>query len=306
MRNVLLLLFCYCSLTFCTQAQDLRYKPKEMVNVAYLSPEETVVDSLQQLNLVLPEGAQNPPLFLWIGGGAWSFVNRHQEMDLARQFAQRGIAVASVGHQLSRGQFSSKAKVSGVKHPAHVQDVAAAFAWLYEHAAEYGYDAQNIFVGGFSSGAHLAALLAMDERYLQKHGLKQANIRAILPIAGAYDIGAYYEVFLNHKDPEVQAMAETHVKDVFGEEAGFTKASLSSYIDQLKIPMLLVSEGGLFAYTQTFEQQIWESEYRQCQILHVMNLGHGGLWKDLSQNNDSQARKVMVDFIRRNVGQKAE
>lgn len=271
----------------------------EIMNLSYLSPEKREVDSLQQLNLVLPTGVENPPLFLWIGGGAWSFVNRHMEMDLARQFAHQGIAVASVGHRLSRGAFSPGAHPVGVQHPAHVEDVAAAFHWLKENAARYGFDADRIIVGGFSSGAHLAALLGSDGAYLKAYGYSTSDIKAIIPVAGAYDVEDYYQAFANSDSESAREMAKTHVMDVFGPREGFEKASPTTYIDDLEIPMLLISEGALFNYTKVYEDAIWESEYRQCQILHVFDKDHAGLWRDLSHNDNSFTRNAMVDFIQR-------
>ena len=239
-------------------ADTLAYQ--EIKDLAYRPAKEITVDSLQRLNLVIPEGIEEPPLLLWIGGGAWSFVNRHQEMGVARQFAKRGIAVASVGHLLSQGEFADANRTHGVKHPAHIKDVAAAFAWLKQHGEEY--DAENIFVSGFSSGAHLAALLAMDERYLKKYKLSNDDIRAIIPVAGTYEIEAYYNVFAEHKRKDIQKMAKTHVMDVFGDDIqAFKKAAPATYLKHLDIPMLLISEGGLFEYTQLFEEMIWESEY---------------------------------------------
>lgn len=273
---------------------------QETLNLAYLSPEDTETDSLQRLNLVLPQNVEKPPLLLWIGGGAWSFVNRHQEMDLARQFACKGIAVASVGHRLSKGAFANAGRDYGVKHPAHIKDIAAAFSWLKEKASEYGYNGERIFVGGFSSGAHLAALLASDKQYLQEHDLELTDIRGIIPVAGAYDIADYYSVFANNDDPDTRLMADTHVKDVFGEEKDFKGASPSAYIDNLTIPMLLISEGALFNYTKLYEEKLWESDYRQCQILHVFDKDHGGLWRDISHGENSFTRNVIVDFILRN------
>ncbi len=206
-KAILLLLLSFVAKLGAQNAIDT-FSYKQILNIPYLAPEEVAVDSLQRLNLVLPEGVEEPPLLLWIGGGAWSFVDRYMEMNLARKFAREGIAVASVGHQLSRGLFRDSTRTYGVKHPAHIKDIAAAFKWLYDHAGEYGYSQDNIIVGGFSSGAHLAALLATDGRYLTAHGLNTGHIKAILPVAGAYDINHYYSVFFNNENPDTRAMAE--------------------------------------------------------------------------------------------------
>ncbi len=278
-------------------ADTLSYK--EIQNLSYVPSEEIIVDSLQRLNLVIPKGVNQPPLLLWIGGGAWSFVDRNVEMDLARKFAREGIAVASVGHLLSKGTFATDTRNTGVKHPAHIHDIAAAFRWIKDHSEDYGYDSQNIFVGGFSSGAHLTALLGMDPTYLEKYNLNLSDVKGIIPIAGTYDIHHYYSVFANHENPDTRRLADTHVKDVFGDSTNFTDASPVTYLEYLQIPMLLISERGLYDYTKVFEERIRESGFQDCQILHVFNFDHSGLWKDISHAPNSQTRNIMIDFIQR-------
>ncbi len=45
-----------------------------------------------------------------------------------------------------------------------------ALKWVHEHAHEWGGDPDGIFLMGHSAGAHLAATLALDARYLRKRG----------------------------------------------------------------------------------------------------------------------------------------
>jgi len=293
-----------CLLFILTASVRAQNQPlKEINNLKYLPEHSIEVDSLQQLNLVLPTDVDNAPILLWIGGGAWSFVNRHVEMDLARKLAQRGIAVAAVGHRLSKGALRDAGRSGGVQHPAHIEDIAAAFKWLYDNADDHGFNQNQIFVGGFSSGAHLAALLAMDKKYLNKHGLNPTHIQGIIPIAGTYDINHYYSVFHEHENPERRPLARTHVMDVFGEDLkAFADASPVTYLDHLTVPMLLISESGLYNYTHLFEEQLRASTYRNCQIVHVFDFDHAGLWRDISFAEYSQTRNLMVDFIKRKVG----
>lgn len=267
-------------------------------NLAYLSEEKIEVDSLQRLNLVVPTNVENPPLLIWIGAGAWSFVNRHQEMDLAKKIAEQGIAVASVGHRLSKGAFAIKTRTHGVKHPAHIQDVAAAVKWLVGEAKTYGYDADNIFVGGYSSGAHLAALLATDQRYLKAEGLDASLIKGILPVGGTYDIVDYHSAFVNAKTARNREMADTHVKDVFGEtEKDFKQASPVTYLKNLTAPMLLISDRSLYRYTEVFEKALQEIDYQAYAIYHVFQKNHNELWEEMSYEEISMARMLMVQFI---------
>jgi dipeptidyl aminopeptidase/acylaminoacyl peptidase len=268
----------------------------EISNLSYLAPGEVEVDSLQQLNLVLPEGVDKPPLFIWIGGGAWAFVDRHQEMDFARKMAAEGIAVASIGHRLSPGLWRDSTRAEGVQHPEHIKDVAKAFRWLYDHAFEYGYDRDRMFIGGFSSGAHLAALLSMDTRYLESVGLKQENIKGFVPVSGGYDIVSYYEVFVNGPNP---SMAELHVQAVFGQtEEDMIDASPITYLDNMKLPMLMFSENMTYNYTTIFEDALRETEFRNFEVIHVHKLGHADLWRNLSFAEESPYRERMIQFIK--------
>jgi hypothetical protein len=299
MKHSLLLLICFFTcgqLTVsCQQSDTIAYQ--EISNLAYLP----TGDSLQMLNLVVPETEEKPPLLLWLGGGAWAFVNRHQEMPLARKLARSGIAVASVGHRLSTAEWVEPERTEGVQHPAHAEDAAAAFAWLSEQAEKYGYDPERIFIGGYSCGAHLAAILGSDPRFLKKHGFELGDIKGLLPIAGAYDIPAYHKVFAEHEDPENRPLAKQHVEAVFGSSPeGWLEASPTEYLDQVKAPMLLMSEIGLYNYTKTYEEAIRASDYRGATIYHVLDLDHGGLWRDMAMNKNSRHREVMADFILRN------
>ncbi|MFK7924252.1 MAG: alpha/beta hydrolase [Bacteroidia bacterium] len=265
-------------------------------NLTYLPADEVSVDSLQRLNLVLPEGKKKTPLLIWIGGGAWSFVDRHKEMDLARQFAEEGIAVASVGHRLSSAIWADSSRNTGVQHPIHIQDLASAFKWLYEHAKEYNIDRKQIFVGGFSSGAHLAALLSLDERYLKEQGLKLSHIKGVIPVAGTYDVSGYHAAFANSESRK--DLAETHVEAVFGDtEADFTAASPTSYLEHMSVPMLLISENNTYNYTVVLEEALTKGDFREYKVIHVREFGHRELWQDLSFTEDSKYRKEILSFI---------
>lgn len=268
----------------------------EISNISYLDEKDISVDSLQQLNLVVPGEVKKPPLFIWIGGGAWAFVNRHQEMDFARKIATEGIAVASVGHRLSPGLWRDSTRSEGIKHPEHIKDVARAFKWLYEKASTYGYDRDRIFIGGFSSGAHLATLLSMDTRYLESLGLKQENIKGIIPVGGGYDIVDYYNVFVNGPNP---SMAELHVKAVFGAtKEDMIDASPTNYLDNIKVPILMFSENMTYNYTRIFENALRATDFRDFEVIHVHKLGHAGLWRNLSFEEQSPYRNRIIEFIK--------
>lgn len=267
----------------------------EVYDLRYVDEAAVTHDSLQRLNLVIPATEEAPPLLMWIGGGAWAYGDRDTEMELAGKFADAGIAVASVGHRLSPAVWKDSSLVDGVQHPAHIQDIAAAFKWLYDNAHVYDFDQERMFVGGYSSGAHLAALLSLDARYLDAEGLTPAHIRGIVPIAGAYDIPAYHQAFLEGSRPE---LAQLHVEAVFGESMNqMAGASPTSYLDAISVPILLISEQGSYNYTRIFEAGIQDTGFEAVSVIHVRDMGHAEFWRHLSRAETSAYRDRITAFI---------
>jgi acetyl esterase/lipase len=129
----------------------------------------------------LPQGAKNFPVLLFVHGGAWVFGDKNQfglYHNFGTYWARRGIGVVVANYRLS----------PGVKHPAHVQDVAKAFVWTKKNSSNYGGDARELFISGQSAGGHLVSLLATDESYLQALGAKTSDIRGVLSLSGVYTL----------------------------------------------------------------------------------------------------------------------
>ncbi len=264
-------------------------------DIRYVADNQVQNDSLQRLSLVMPQGITSCPLLIWIGGGAWSYGDRNMELDFARRVARSGIAVASIGHRLSPATWRDSSLNTGIQHPMHILDVASSVKWLYDHAGEYGYDPDNFFIGGYSSGGHLSALISMDSTYLAGHQLSNQIFKGVIPISGTYDIPDYYRAMLESGRPE---LAKLHVMAVFGEDsARFPMASPIHFMDGLKTPMLLMSDNNMYNYTRLFEEKIRETDFREVEVVYAYNLNHGGLWRNLSFEEHSLYRNIIVDFI---------
>lgn len=285
---------------YCHSQDTVGFEVQEHRNLSYFKESFLEKDSLQRLNLALPKAGDNFPLLIWIGGGAWSYVDRNVEMDLARKFAKEGIGFASIGHRLSAAKWKDTTLSSGVRHPAHVEDIASSVKWLFDNAFKYGYDKEKIFIGGYSSGAHLATLLCLDDSYLNEKGLSTRNIKGVIPISGTYDIVNYYEVFRTGERPE---LAELHVQAVFGDtKEDFIKASPVTYLENLGVPMLVISDNAVDRYTRLFEKRLQATNFDDYRIVYVSDLNHGELWKNLSFDDYSAYRTKIVAFIKANSG----
>jgi acetyl esterase/lipase len=105
-----------------------------------------------QLDLYLPKGQKDFPTLFFVHGGTWKSGDRKQYPKLGETFASRGIGMVIINYRLS----------PKVQHPAHIQDVAKAFAWTCNNIGHYGGLADQIFCCGHSAGGHLVALLATE------------------------------------------------------------------------------------------------------------------------------------------------
>lgn len=131
-----------------------------------------------KLDLYLPEGAKDYPVMVFVHGGTWRSGRKEMYGGVGRLFARQGIGTAVINYRLS----------PQVQHPAHVQDVAQAFAWVHSNIAKYGGRPDRIFLCGHSAGGHLVSLLATDEKYLQAEKLSTADVRGVIGVSGVYVI----------------------------------------------------------------------------------------------------------------------
>jgi Esterase/lipase len=271
-----------------------QYEIKEINNISYYEKGSELDTEKTQLNLVIPEGVENAPVFIWIGQGAWAYVDRHKEMGFCRSLAKRGVIVVSVGHRLSPALLWEPKVEEGIKHPEHVKDIAQSIKWLVDNSEEYGFKTEKLFVGGFSSGAHLSALIASDGSYLENLGLSKDIIKGIVPVGGGFDIPHYKEDLIK-EDP---AYEFNHINVVFGEtHEEHLNASPTEFIDNLKASVLLISEKDTYKYNKIFEDLLVKRQYEDFQAINVHNMTHGGLWMDFIRNEKSIYTDFIADFL---------
>jgi len=140
-------------------------------------------EALQTLDLYLPAYPDGARLVLVLHGGAWSVGDKEQYASVGSRLAREGLAAAVANYRLS----------PAVQHPTHAEDAARALAWCYRHASGYGLDPDQLCLLGHSAGAHLAALIALDPRYLAGEGLAPTVVRRVLGVAGVgYDLNPSY------------------------------------------------------------------------------------------------------------------
>lgn len=105
----------------------------------------------QQLHadLYLPETAGLRPIVLMVHGGSWAKRSRDDMSAISRKLVGQGYAVLNVNYRFA----------PHYTYPAQIHDLQQALSWISENADQFRLDLDRVNTWGYSSGAHLAALL---------------------------------------------------------------------------------------------------------------------------------------------------
>lgn len=245
---------------------------------------------LTSLDVYAPPDGAGFPVVVWVHGGGWSRGDKGNVEEKPPAFTAAGYVFVSVNYRLS----------PAVQHPAHVQDVAAAIAWVHRNIADYGGDPGKIFLIGHSAGAHLVALVATDEAHLGRQGMGLDALSGVVCLDGAgYDIP--------------WALAEASVssslyRQAFGNDrAGWWEASPIAHVAPGKgiPPFLLVYAGRRAASKEAaarFAAALREAGVR-AELYHAADKDHQGVNRDLGKPGDATAARVLA-FLTESLGQK--
>ena len=142
-------------------------------------------DYWQKMDIYLPDDTTHTdlPVLLFAHGGAWTHGYKEWLGLMAPVIVETPAIFVSVSYRLA----------PEYKFPAQAEDVARAVRWTYEHIGEYGGDPHRIFLCGHSAGAHLAALVALDEKYLAAEGVPAEAVAGVVGLSGPYDVALLRE-----------------------------------------------------------------------------------------------------------------
>ncbi len=131
---------------------------------------------LRRLNYYRPERPGAYPLLIWFHGGSLTGGSKDDagSVAVATRWMEQGVGVVDVNYRLS----------PQTRYPGYVEDAALAVAWALQEGVLRGADAKRIYVGGYSAGAYLALLLALDERHLRAVGVEPAHLAGFVALSG--------------------------------------------------------------------------------------------------------------------------
>ncbi len=149
-------------------------------------------------------------------GGCWGGCNTLEKS------AYRFVAdtLASHGYRVVIPDYR---RYPEVRFKEIIADAALALEWVREHISEYGGDSQRIVLMGHSAGAHLAAMLTLNEAYLRPE--THAAIQGFVGLAGPYDFLPF---------------TEAYQYGVFAPEASWPASQPVNFVDGTEPPLLLL------------------------------------------------------------------
>jgi acetyl esterase/lipase len=141
------------------------------------------LDPRNKADLYLPKRPQpDAPLLIFLYGGRWQQGSKADYLFVGQAFADAGIPTLIPDYRLwPQANWRDM-----------LGDAATAVTWAAPQAHTFGSDPKRVFLMGHSAGAYLAAMLAVDPRWLGR----PSPLRGWIGIAGPYD-------FLPSNEPDV-------------------------------------------------------------------------------------------------------
>lgn len=166
----------------------------------------------QTLDLYHPtEPYAGAPTLIFFYGGSWQEGYKGGYRFVAQSLSDAGYRVVIPDYRL----------YPEVRFPAFVEDGAAVVNWVVTQ----GLADNGLVLMGHSAGAHIAAMLALDDQYLDRAGVDRSLIMAWVGLSGPYD-------FLPLSSPDLI--------DIFGGSDEIPQTQPISFVSADDPPALLI------------------------------------------------------------------
>jgi len=248
-------------------------------NVDYL-PGTDYREDKDRLDIYMPDIREPVPVVVFFHGGGLRMGSKEDVRVVAARLVRAGLGVVLANYRLS----------PAVMHPGHVQDAAAATAWVFRHIRDYGGDPDNIFLAGHSAGAYLAVLLTLEPAYLRAQGPGPFALQGTVAISP----------FLY-----VEETAAARPKDVWGRDpADWLAASVTHHIRGNSIPLLLIYADGDASWrkrqNETFAAAMQAAD-NDVRVIEVTDRDHMSLINRMNEADD-RTGQLILEFVRELTG----
>ena len=249
----------------------------------------------QTLNVYAP--AKKPtmpaPVVFWIHGGGWQGGEKTSVQLKPKFFTDLGYVFVATNHRY----------VKSVPMNEIFADIAKSLHWTHDHVAEFGGDPERIVIMGHSSGAQLAAYLAIDERPLKSEGLSLSMFKGCVPVdADTFDIPAVIELATANRKAAGKPEPKYGHREIFGSKLElWIDYSATHHVAAGKgIPPFLILYDSAAALTPDQAKRLegaLTSKGITAKTYGATNTSHGKINSDLGLPNDPVTAEV-VSFLK--------
>jgi acetyl esterase/lipase len=168
------------------------------------------------LDVYAPRDARNAPVAVFFYGGSWQNGDKQTYQFVASALAAKGIVTIVPDYRV----------YPEVHFEGFLNDAAKTVRWTRDHARHYGGDPSKLFLVGHSAGAYIAAMLALDDKWLRRQDMSPArDLKGFVGISGPYD-------FLPSNDEKIT--------DIFSTAKTKGQSQPVNYASGKKLPALLL------------------------------------------------------------------
>ncbi len=169
----------------------------------------------QQLDIHQPAYLKtNAPVILFFYGGRWQTGSKEEYQFVGQSLAKRGFITVIADYRV----------FPNVEFPDFIKDGGLATQWVLKNIPSYGGDPSNLYLMGHSAGAHMAAMLIANKRFLAEKQIKITDIRGFIGLSGPYDFN----------------ITDDDIKQVFRKANRYKDTQPITFIDGSEPPMLLL------------------------------------------------------------------
>jgi arylformamidase len=198
-------------------------------------------------------GDADAPLVVFVHGGFWSALDQTSFSFPAPACISAGLNYVSLTYRL----------VPEVSLDEIVGDVATALMWLKANAAHMGFNGNNIILVGHSAGAHLCAMMMVQDT---------------LPIAGAVLISGVYDLV---------PLCDSYVNDTVGMSKETALANSPYLLNPAHKVPVFITVGDI--ETPEFKRQsglldkAWQPKLTACAFFITADKDHFNILFDLAE-----------------------
>lgn len=229
------------------------------------------------LDVYVPQNAaQKLPVIVDVHGGGWMYGYKEINRPYCLALAEKGFVVVNINYRLAGGKDC-------VHLVDQLQDCFAAFHWVADNIAQYGGDAQNMFLTGDSAGGNLTCLSAAV--CADPALAKMAGVTVIEPAFRAYGATSPLIDFTQNNPIAMSNRQVVFGKNYKNDPFYKTFANFAKVVSKNMAPFYLVTSNGDFLQQQG----------KQCYSLLLTN-GVQVKFHNWTKNNQQHVFSVIEPF----------